>query len=289
MSEQWYYTKNDEKHGPVTAERMKELAASGQLHPSDRIWKEGMKEWAKAGVVRGLFTEAPQSGPPPLPQKKIDEPPPLPSATTSSQPSQTIDQASLRQKYEGLRQSIVQHSLTQQDDLTNTETISSFRKEHSNLQEQLKQLQDRLQQLGKAKTEYEVLENTCQQKSKELASTEVSLGQFAQPLGKAAFEGFVSGQIQNQPILNERFSVHRRIAELHTEYDQLKPANDAGMIQKTKAKAQQLVVTGKIKLEEMKINKLEEQIGKQLIASTQEDSVKCDHTTEILSKVAKQR
>ena len=31
MSEQWYYTKNDEKYGPVTAERMKELAASGDF------------------------------------------------------------------------------------------------------------------------------------------------------------------------------------------------------------------------------------------------------------------
>ena len=57
MSEQWYYTKGDQKHGPVTAEKLKELAASGQLQPSDLIWKEGMKQWAKAELVKGLVSQ----------------------------------------------------------------------------------------------------------------------------------------------------------------------------------------------------------------------------------------
>ena len=50
MSEQWYYAKGDQKHGPVTAATFKELAASGQLLPRDLLWKEGMEQWAKAGI-----------------------------------------------------------------------------------------------------------------------------------------------------------------------------------------------------------------------------------------------
>jgi len=54
----WRYAKGGEQHGPVSDRRLKELAISGQLSPSDLVWREGMLDWAKAGTIRGLFPKA---------------------------------------------------------------------------------------------------------------------------------------------------------------------------------------------------------------------------------------
>ncbi len=40
MSVQWYYTKNGQKIGPITDADLKQLAISGNLSPSDQVWKE---------------------------------------------------------------------------------------------------------------------------------------------------------------------------------------------------------------------------------------------------------
>src|SRR5262249_1394904 len=58
MTEQWYYAKNGQQLGPVSTETLQRLAETGQLQPSDLVWKEGMPSWAPAQLVRGVFAEA---------------------------------------------------------------------------------------------------------------------------------------------------------------------------------------------------------------------------------------
>ena len=67
---QWYYAVDGNRQGPVSAEQLKRLAASGQLKPTDIVWKEGLTEWTKASSVKGLFVEPPKVGstPPPIPE-----------------------------------------------------------------------------------------------------------------------------------------------------------------------------------------------------------------------------
>jgi len=282
---QWYYSKNGQRQGPVSSEQLRQLAASGQLQPSDSVWKEGMSQWTEAQRMKGLFPAAPTADshvPPPMPSENDATARPSDSMATQSP-------AALRQKIEGLRQSIIQQVLSQSSDLPDAEPIATFRKGYADQQERLNQLKKRTQDLDRAKAECEVLDNACQQKGKELAAAEANLKQYARPLGKAAFEGVVLGQVQNQQIFNERSVLQGRVGELHAEHDRLSPSSDAGIVQKTKAKAQQLVVAGKIKLEETKIGKLEEQIGRQLIGSNQEDSVRCERTAGILAELAKHR
>lgn len=90
--EQWYYTSNGERAGPVRAVELKALASSGGLGPDDMVWKEGMKDWIKASSVKGLIPTALQvaTAPPPL----------LPTANVSvSRPSPpTISGEVLRNK-----------------------------------------------------------------------------------------------------------------------------------------------------------------------------------------------
>jgi GYF domain 2 len=81
MSSQWHYSKDGSQHGPVTSQRLKELAASGELAPNDLVWKEGLADWRPAMSLKGLFSEpvAKPSGPPPLPTAKPDAQSPHPA------------------------------------------------------------------------------------------------------------------------------------------------------------------------------------------------------------------
>ena len=54
MSE-WYIAKDGEKSGPVSTSQLKEMAASGLLLPTDKIWCEGLEGWALASMAKGLI------------------------------------------------------------------------------------------------------------------------------------------------------------------------------------------------------------------------------------------
>jgi hypothetical protein len=79
------------------------------------------------------------------------------------------------------------------------------------------------------------------------------------------------------------------IADYRKEHDSLTPPPDAGMLDKTKAKAKQLAIMGKIKLEEVKIGGLDTQVGKQLVDSEREESVRCSGTESVLAHIANAR
>lgn len=68
MSTSWFYTRDDNRFGPVSSRRLKELAASGELLPSDMLWTDGMAESVPASRL-GLNAECGDQGvlPPPLP------------------------------------------------------------------------------------------------------------------------------------------------------------------------------------------------------------------------------
>jgi len=51
----WYYARDDQPMGPVSASELKQLAEVGELKPDDLLWREGMDEWTTAINLRGLF------------------------------------------------------------------------------------------------------------------------------------------------------------------------------------------------------------------------------------------
>ena len=79
MSAQWYYTNNGQQKGPVTDAELKQLAVSGNLIPTDQVWKDGMAAWTNAGNLKGLFQQTP-----PL-ATKVTSPPPMPASNDSIQ------------------------------------------------------------------------------------------------------------------------------------------------------------------------------------------------------------
>jgi len=79
---QWYYTCNGQQQGPVTAPFLKEIAASGELLPTDCLWKDGLKDWIAAKSLPGLkFPNATkQSSSTPVPPPPPPPPAPRPTA-----------------------------------------------------------------------------------------------------------------------------------------------------------------------------------------------------------------
>jgi hypothetical protein len=65
MADQWYYTRQGQRFGPLSTEQMHQMALAGQLQQSDLVWTEGMAEWTAAGRVPHLFAAAPAGGPVP--------------------------------------------------------------------------------------------------------------------------------------------------------------------------------------------------------------------------------
>ncbi len=62
---EWFYARDGRQEGPVSHEKLIELARSGGLNPGkDLVWNASMKDWTPAGRVQGLFAS---EGQPPIP------------------------------------------------------------------------------------------------------------------------------------------------------------------------------------------------------------------------------
>jgi hypothetical protein len=59
MADRWYYGYDEKKFGPLSARLLRYLAASGQLLPSDTVWKEGIEKGVLARDVKNLFPPTP--------------------------------------------------------------------------------------------------------------------------------------------------------------------------------------------------------------------------------------
>lgn len=67
MSKKWWYSKGDQKVGPLTADEMRAAVASKVITESTLVWKEGLDKWVPAKQVNGLIPESASSTrPPPL-------------------------------------------------------------------------------------------------------------------------------------------------------------------------------------------------------------------------------
>jgi hypothetical protein len=58
----WYFTRvGKQTQGPFTDKRLKQLAAMGQLLPTDKVHKLGMEKPLTARKVPGLFDPPPET------------------------------------------------------------------------------------------------------------------------------------------------------------------------------------------------------------------------------------
>src|SRR5207237_6484686 len=61
----WFYARNNQQQGPVALPALQDMARSGQLQPTDLVWREGMPNWLPAQQVPELFAPQPAAPYPP--------------------------------------------------------------------------------------------------------------------------------------------------------------------------------------------------------------------------------
>lgn len=54
MSKEWYYASNGQQFGPLSDDRLKQMALDGTLHSNDLVWNESFTEWIPAHRVADL-------------------------------------------------------------------------------------------------------------------------------------------------------------------------------------------------------------------------------------------
>jgi len=86
MANQWYYTRNGQRCGPVTEDQVRQFAATGQIQATDLVWTNGMAEWTQAGTV------FPPPSIPDLPPQIPGGPPPLPPVVVAAGPPPLVPQ-----------------------------------------------------------------------------------------------------------------------------------------------------------------------------------------------------
>ncbi len=66
MATEWFYSNDGKQFGPVSSTELKQLSATGEINADTLVWKEGLKNWARAAAVKGLCS----ASPPPLPIRR---------------------------------------------------------------------------------------------------------------------------------------------------------------------------------------------------------------------------
>lgn len=55
---EWFYAKHGKQEGPVDVATMRSKLTSGEIAPTDLVWKDGMAEWMPAGEVTELGAQS---------------------------------------------------------------------------------------------------------------------------------------------------------------------------------------------------------------------------------------
>lgn len=87
----YFYSRDGQQYGPMTADQLKQCAASGQLRVEDLVWKEGAPSWVPASSVKGLFPVMAQPlSPPPIPPSALSSASPATVSSSSPQLSKVL-------------------------------------------------------------------------------------------------------------------------------------------------------------------------------------------------------
>ena len=161
--------------------------------------------------------------------------------------------------------------------------------EHDRLQSRQAELQALDAKLVEVLPGLEQAETQLAAAEKQLAAEKKKLAGFAGELGKAAFAGLRAGELPDNPLFADRKELQSRIETLQRQKAELVAGENAGMMEKAKLQAQQLKLTGQIKVEELKIGSADRALGTALLTSKEKPAIQCNQTEDVLEAIANQR
>jgi hypothetical protein len=86
----YYVGKNGQQTGPFTLDQVKAKYATGEILPTDLMWKEGTADWKAASTFSELAAPAPAPAPAATPSPSFGGPASTPVSTTVLPPSASI-------------------------------------------------------------------------------------------------------------------------------------------------------------------------------------------------------
>jgi hypothetical protein len=63
VADRWFYARGEGKKGPYSGQQLKDLAGTGDVLPTDTVWKDGVEKGALASRVKHLFAAQPPVAP----------------------------------------------------------------------------------------------------------------------------------------------------------------------------------------------------------------------------------
>lgn len=80
-SDEWFYAVNDQRHGPVKADEIRELIKNGSLNSDSLVWQQGQPEWIALRYCRE-FAEVLSTVPPKIPPRNTPQVSSKPASST---------------------------------------------------------------------------------------------------------------------------------------------------------------------------------------------------------------
>lgn len=169
-------------------------------------------------------------------------------------------------------------------ELPDLEVLREAISTHGRLLKDIDELKLRATELTRQQSQLDALQTELRSKKEKRSQALQALERFHGILGAAAYEGFLRGTLNDQPLFVDRNVCGRKLVSLKTEHDELEKAS--GIFAKAKASARRAIIWGQITFEENRVQGLNTEIGRGLITTQKEESVACNETHAIIAEIA---
>lgn len=169
--------------------------------------------------------------------------------------------------------------------LPDSSVIKEYLTKTKSIRDETKILKLQISDLSAAQIENQEFQKLILQQEKEVQLIETSLDKFAPRLGKAAYFACMAGNLTKTPDYDARIELQERIEKLKNDHQALSPNPDGGFFAKAKAVAQQLIVAGKLKIEEFRVEGVESVLGKKLIELNRDSELESSQTIDLLAEL----
>jgi len=147
------------------------------------------------------------------------------------------------------------------------------------------QIRNRLLLLKQGKHEFANAEMLKSQAVESLNQSREEISRLFSAIGSQVAMAYTLGEIKETPSLMNLIAVNRQLMDVQNESAMLTPGPNAGIVEKTKAKAKQVALGGKIKTLEGQIENQQFELGKEIYESRNWDVYTSNTTSEIFQEL----
>jgi len=146
-------------------------------------------------------------------------------------------------------------------------------------------IRERITRLQIAKQRFEEADSVRVKAMQALEDAKSAVSSVCDPIGSSVVLAFTLGEINDSPLFADLLEANRKLQQFQNDLLALESGPNANLIQKTKAKTQQLIVQQKIKQGEKLINSEQYKLGKKIVDSKIYDSFICSTTKHAFEKL----